>query len=105
MIAGVRKHNPGLHFAGLAGGGKRIGHDYDDIARLYPSGGGSIEADDTGTGLTGNSICVETLTVVIIDYKDTLTLDDTGRFHEAGINCYAANVVQTGLGDSGAVDF
>ena len=98
----------GEYYCGLEGLGllcvhPGVGHDDDDIARLYKTCCRSIEADDARATLATDDVGLQACAIVVVDDLHLLACDQVGSLEELLINGDAPYIVKVGFGDGDSV--
>lgn len=71
-----------------------IAADDDHVAFFDQSRGSSIQADDSGTGFSGDSVCGQAIAVGDVVDLNAFKFDDIGGLHQVGVDGDAAFVVE-----------
>src|SRR5699024_5010048 len=103
-VIGIHVDDIGLVGAGLGIRGLEVAHDDDQITRIDQVGGGTIDADAAGSGITGDHIGLNPGAVGDVHDGDLLTLDEASGADQVGVDGDGTDIVEVGLGDGGAVN-
>ena len=81
-----------------------ITDDDNDVALRIQTSGCPIETDNSGATSTSNGVCFQAGAVADIDHLYYFIGIDIGSFQQIEVDGDAADIVQVGLGNGGAVN-
>ena len=81
-----------------------IREDYDDVALVDKTSGGTVDDHVAGSGLALDCVRREAAAVVYVEYLNLLIGNDVGGVHQGGVKRDGAFVVDLLARDSGTVD-
>ena len=105
LVVLIHEDDAGVIILQVFWGELGITDDDHQVARADQARGGAIDADDTGSPLTGDHVGGQAIAVVDIHDVDLLPLEQIRGLHEVCINGAGAHIVEIRLGDGGPVDF
>ena len=83
---------------------QHIRHNNHDVALLHQARRCAVQAHHTAAALAGNGVGFKALAIVVVDDGDFFVNANTGGIQQILVNGDAADIIQIGFGNGGAVN-